>query len=239
MFVKDYHSAEFKRLVVFGESTVAGGRWLRKPNQRFADVLFRLINACQSRPVEYFNEGIGASVISPRSPGYKASVKPSAIERYQESVIEREPDLFVFCHGLNDMRCGTSLDVFMEEMETIIRDVRSVCDPVIVLATVYHMTAFDRYAPFNFGSVEITRQYNSAIADLAVKYDCLLADVWAAEGMADHVIHQDGVHANAVGNLLIAHKVFEVIAQNCSGISAHIHDLDSTSDWTQIAASMA
>ena len=230
---KDYHRGEFKRLVILGESTVEGGGWLQSKEQRFADVVARLIDTCQKTPVEYFNEGVGASVISPRSTGYDDSRKPSALERYREKVIERNPDLFVLCYGLNDMRCGTPLGIFVEDMETIIADVKAACDPVTVLTTVYHMTGFDRYPPFNVGSIEATRQYNAAIAELAQRHDCILADVWAAEGLADHVIHQDGVHANAVGNLLIAHKVFEAIAVNCSGIAEHTQRLDSDTQWTR------
>ena len=236
---KDYHPAEFKRLVILGESTVEGGGWLQRQEQRFADILARLIDSCQENPVEYFNEGIGGSVISPRSPGYADSGKPSALERYREKVIERDPDLFILCYGLNDMRCGTSLEAFTEDMETIIRDVKAACHPVTVLTTVYHMTGFDRYAPFNVGSVEATVEYNKAIASLAEKSDCIPADVWAAQGMADHLIHQDGVHANAVGNLVIAHKVFEAIARNCSGIAARTKELDENTEWTRQAAGMA
>ena len=230
---KDYQCEEFKRLVILGESTVEGGGWLQGKEQRFADIVARLIDTCQRTPVEYFNEGVGASVISPRSVGYEDSRKPSALERYREKVIERKPDLFILCYGLNDMRCGTPLEVFTEDMGTIINDVKSACDPVTVLTTVYHSTGFDRYPPFNVGGIEATKDYNAAIAELAERHDCILADVWAAEGLADHVIHQDGVHANAVGNLLIAHKVFEAIAQNCSGIAAHTRRLDSHTEWTR------
>jgi lysophospholipase L1-like esterase len=225
---KDYHSDEFKRIVIFGESTVHGGGWLRcKDDLRFADIVVRLINSCQQNPAEYFNEGLSASVISPRSVGYEDSVKPSALERYKEKVIAHKPDLFVFCYGLNDMRCGTPISAFIEDMETILKDVNAACSPVTVLTTVYHMTGFDRYAPFDIGGVEVTKEYNRAIADLAEKHDCILADVWSAEGLADHVIHQDGVHANAVGNLLIGHKIFEAIAQNCTGVAAHTRVLDA------------
>ena len=67
----------FKRIAVLGESTVEGGGWVPAQEDRYADVLVSLINRVQAGPVEYFNCGIGASVISPRSPGYEASRKPS------------------------------------------------------------------------------------------------------------------------------------------------------------------
>ncbi|MDO8586408.1 MAG: SGNH/GDSL hydrolase family protein [Armatimonadota bacterium] len=239
MFQKDYCDKEFERLVILGESTVQGGGWLQRQDQRFGDIIAQLIDACQAKPVEYFNEGVSASVISPRSPGYDDSAKPSAMERYRERVIARRPDLFVFCYGLNDMRCGNPVDAFIEDMDTILVDVKTACSPVIVLTTVYHMTGFDRYAPFNVGSVEVTKEYNRAIAALAEKRDCILADVWEAEGMADHLIHPDGVHANAVGSILIANKVFEAIARSCSGISAHTQAIDQDTEWGRHAAKVA
>lgn len=233
MFIKDYKDQEFERLVILGESTVQGGPWLAKEEQRFADVLVQLINLCQSKPVEYFNEGIGASVISPQSPGYERSGKPSALERYRERVIDRGPDLFILCYGMNDMRAGYAVDKFSGDMEKIISDTKAACNPVTVLTTVYHMTGFDYYEGWDCGSIKATETYNAAISDLAQKYDCILADVWSAEGFADHVIHQDGVHANAVGNLLIAHRLFEAIAQNCTGLSRHTRELDEMTEWTR------
>ena len=87
----------------------------------------------QAEPIEDVNGGIGASVISPLSPGYEASRKPSAMERYAKDVIGSEPDLFILAYGLNDMRAGMDLDTFIGEMETIIRDVQQSCRPLIVL----------------------------------------------------------------------------------------------------------
>ena len=48
---KDLRKEPFQRLVILGESTVQGGPWLRRQEDRYADVLVRLINACQEKPV--------------------------------------------------------------------------------------------------------------------------------------------------------------------------------------------
>lgn len=236
---RDYHPQPFRTLVVLGESTVRGGPWLTGQERRWPDVLADLINLCQEQPVAYHNEGISASVISPRSPGYEASAKPSAMERYRERVIAASPDLFVMAYGLNDMRAGMDVQEFAEDMEAIVRDVKSACDPMIVLTTVYHITAFDRYPPFDKGSREAVIAYNAAIAGIAAENSCLPADVWSAQGEADWLVHQDGVHANAVGNLVIAHRVFEVIASNCSGLSEKTRRLHEGSAWTKTAARLA
>jgi lysophospholipase L1-like esterase len=222
----------FSKFVIMGESTVEGGDWLPSRSQRFADVLAKLLNLCQEQPPVYVNKGIGANAISPRSPGYEASAKPSALERYKDDVIAEAPDLFVLCYGLNDMRAAMPLDGFLKDMRKIIRDVRKACDPLIVLTTVYYMNGWKSYPPFDRGSVELTEAYNDGIRGLARKAGCVLADVWDAEGQADWLIHPDGVHANTVGNRIIAHRIFEAIAHNAPGLTDLAHKECDGTEWT-------
>jgi lysophospholipase L1-like esterase len=230
---RDVWNKEFHRMVVLGESTVEGGWWTASASERWADILAHLINQCQNTPMEYVNKGIGANAISPRSPGYASSRKPSALERYAEDVIAQKPDLFILCYGLNDMRAGMPLNEFIEDMRTIVTDVKDACSPLIVLTTIYYMTGWKSYPPYDFGSVALTGQFNRAIKALAKEQGCLLADVWEAEGQADWLIHPDGVHANKVGNILIGNRVFEVIAKNGSALSNSAYERDLPAKWTQ------
>ncbi|MCL4216220.1 MAG: hypothetical protein KJ052_04340 [Candidatus Hydrogenedentes bacterium] len=230
---KDYKSSPFERLVILGESTVEGGPWLERLEDRFADVLARLINECQESPVEYHNKGIGANAISPRSPGYPDSRKPSALERYQDDVVGLNPDLFVLCYGLNDMRAGMEVSEFIEDLAAIVGDVQAACQPVTVLTTVYYMTAWQAWPPFDKGSRELAQAYNEAIRDFADTAGCIVADVWEAEGCADWLIHFDGVHANKAGNLIIANRVFEALAQNVSGLTRDVWKRDEDTSWTK------
>lgn len=216
---RDYHSEPFKVMVTLGESTVAGA-CATETRFRWVNVVADLINEFQVEPVVLHNKGIGANAISKRSPGYESSAKPSALERYKEDVIALKPDLFILAYGLNDMRARMAPEDFREDMQTIITDVRESCDPVTVLTTVYHMSAYDLYPPYNQGSPEATEMYNEVIRQLAKANDCLLADIYAAEGHADWLIHPDTVHANDLGHRIIGYRVFEVIAQNCSCIAA-------------------
>lgn len=229
---KDYHPQPFRRMVILGESTVEGGGWLLHKEDRYADVVVRLINSCQDEPMEYFNKGIGANAISPRSPGYPDSRKPSAMERYHKDVIDLRPDLFLLCYGLNDMRAGMPVAAFRADMAKIIGDVKKACDPMTVLTTVYYMTGWKSWPPYDKGSVELTLEYNEAIRGLAREFDCVVADAWASEGGADWLIHPDGVHANRIGNLLLAHRVFEAIAQHASGLTIRELEQNRSTRWT-------
>jgi lysophospholipase L1-like esterase len=217
----DLRAEPFEVMVALGESHVAGAG-ASAEGHGWVNVVAALLSEFQGRPVTLYNSGISANAISPRSPGYQSSAKPSALERYREHVIAHRPDLFVLAYGLNDMRAGMPPEDFREDMQTIISDVRAACNPVIVLTTVYHMSAYDLYPPYDRGSPEATGIFNEVIRQLARRNGCLLADIYAAEGGADWLIHPDTVHANDLGHRIIGHRVFEVIANHCSGAAAAI-----------------
>ena len=223
----------FKSLVVLGESTVQGGGWIVSEDERYADILWRLLETAQERPLKYYNAGVGASVISPKSPGYEASVKPSAAERLDKEVIARKPDLLVIAYGLNDMRAGMSVSDFKVEMETVMDRVEQSNHPLMVIVNVYHMSAYNFYPPFDKGSVAKTRQYNQMLEKLAAERGCAYADVWSAEGQQDSLIHPDTVHANKVGNMLIAHKIFECIVHAAPGVMSNVAKRNADTEWTR------
>jgi len=217
----DLHPEPFHTMVALGESTVAGACATHE-RRRWVNIVAELISTFQGVPVTLHNKGIGANAISPRSPGYASSAKPSALERYRTDVIARNPDLFILAYGLNDMRAGMPPEHFREDLAQIITEVKQACNPVTVLTTVYHMSAYDWYPPYDVGSVAATEVFNLVIRQLAQKHGCILADIWEAEGQADWVIHPDTVHANDLGHLLIANRVFEAIATSCSGVAAGV-----------------
>ncbi len=232
---KDYWPKPFKRMVILGESTVEGGRFVAGIDERFADILVKLINSCQSEDMEYLNRGIPGNSLSPKSPAYPFSKGATGLQRYRRDVIEHKPDLFLLCYGLNDMCAGMSIADFESDMQTIITDVKSECEPLIVLTTVYHMTGFRSNPPrYDKGSVESTFQFNEAIRRLAKKNDCLLADVSKAEGLADWLVHPDGVHSNKVGHIVIANEIFNTIARSCSGIAVQVHERDRKTEYGKV-----
>ena len=126
--------------------------------------------------------------------------------------------------GLNDMRAGMAAEDFRQDMEQIIIDVRQACSPVTVVTTVYHMTAYDLYPPYDQGSIAASEIFNLVIRQIADKHKCVLADIWGAEGRTDWLIHPDTVHANDLGHCLIANRVFETIATHCSGVASRVSE---------------
>jgi len=223
----------FERLVVLGESTVEGGGWIQWPGERFSDILWKQLETAQEKPIAYHNAGVGASVISPASPGYEASTKPSAAERLDDEVIAKKPDLLVIAYGLNDMRAGMPHADFRVELEKIIGRIKERINPLIVIVNVYHMSAYHYYPPFDKGSVQKTQEYNTMLLYLASENKCVYADVWDSEKQKDFLIHPDTVHANKVGNMIIANKVFEAVIQESPGILKNVNKRDAGTDWTK------
>ena len=223
----------YRSLVVLGESNVQGGPWLARQEERWADILHELLEAAQEQPLDYYNAGLSASVISPQSPGYAASAKPSASERLDDEVIAHHPDLVAIAYGLNDMRAGMPLEHFRTEMERIVERLYAGLQCRIVIVNVYHMTGYEHYPPFDKGGLELTRRYNAALADIASRCECVYADVWQAAGQKNHVIHFDTVHSNKIGNMLVAHKTFEAVVHASPGMAANIMERDRNTDWTK------
>ncbi len=212
---RDWRADPFRVAVALGESTTAGGTATLR-ERTWVSRLEALINGAQIRPVKMLNHGIGANVISIRSAHYEQSGKPSAMERYEKHVIAHGPDLVLISYGLNDARAGTPVGQFIEDLRHIVLDVKTRTGAVVVVVNAYFMTDFDRYDPFRHGSVASFMGYNAAEKRLAGECGVLYADAWDAEGMAPWVIDPDGVHANDLGHQLIANRVFEVLAKNCS-----------------------
>ena len=215
----DWWNKEFKILVTMGESTTAGGGASCR-ERSWPGRLAAMINDFQRIPVHLVNVGIGANVISTSSPAYEHSGKPAASERIDADIIAYEPDLLVISYGLNDARGGTPLDQFSQELEAIILRVRERIQPLIVLAGPYYMVDFTVGGPpWAKGSLEIFREYNRFIEALAGKTNCLFADLLTSYREAQWLVHCDGVHANDLGHRIVANKIFEVLAGNCSGLS--------------------
>ena len=223
---RDWHATGFRRMVALGESTTAGG-WSTNASRCWVPVLGRLINDFQSKPMQVINNGIGANVISTRSPCYKHSGKPAASERLQKHVLDHRPDLLIISYGLNDARGGTPLELFQAEMTRVITTVRKTIQPLIVLPSPYNMTDFGAGGkPWTKANLEIFHHYGRGIAEVARKQDCLFVDLLAASGHADWIVHYDGIHQSDLGHRIVAHRMFEVLATNCSGLARHTQQIE-------------
>lgn len=225
----DRHAEEFRALVALGESITAGG-WSTRPDRCWVSVLGTLIDDLQSAPIRVVNAGIGSNVISTRSPCYEHSGKPAGDERLERHVLAHQPDLLLVSYGLNDMLGGTPPELFQELLAGLVRRVRDDLDPVIVLLGPYYMTDFaHQSAPWTHGSLSCLRRFNDAVGEVATSEHCLYVDVVAATGDIDWMVHDDGVHQNDLGHRVIANRVFEVLARNCSCLAKQTRDIEKTS----------
>ena len=214
-------SGPFACLVAIGDSITMGAA-ATKPEYSWVSRLGRLLSEFQDDPVRVVNVGISGNLISPRSRAYHHadSGKPSGLERYQRDVIAFHPDLVTISYGLNDLRCGTPVDLFLADLDLLVRGIRKETQAVIVLIGVYSITAYrDGSGVWEHGDRQGTQQWNARLQDYADANNLLYADVYSAQGEASWGVDKDGVHPNNLGHALIAHKVFEVLATHCRGLS--------------------
>ena len=215
----DRQSEPFHTMVALGESTTAGG-WSTDPGRCWVAQLGLLINDFQESPMQVVNSGIGANVISTKSPCYEHSGKPAANQRLEKHVIAHRPDLLIVSYGLNDARGGTPLELFQREMIRVLQAVRRKIDPLIILPGPYFMTDFTVGGEhWSHADYQLFREFNRGIEEVAEQQNCLYVDLLEGYAETKWMIHYDGVHANDLGHRIVANRIFEKIAQNCSGVA--------------------
>lgn len=225
---RDFRARSFRVAVAVGDAITAGGD-ATSPELCWVSRLTEAINESQLEPVTMYNNGIGANVISSRSPAHNPSRGPSAMERYQKHIISYHPDLVLISYGLNDARGGAPLAQFLADERHIVLDVKKQTNAVIVIVNTYFMTAFDFMAPYNQANLATLMGFNSGLKQVADECDVLYADVFAAQGAAPWMVDpENGVHPNNLGHRIVADAIFAVLAQNCSCLSQRAFELCKT-----------
>ncbi len=56
-----------------------------------------------------------------------------------------------------------------------------------------------------------------------------MVDLLTANGETEWMVHYDGIHANDLGHRVVANRIFEVLAQNCSGLAKKTKKAEQTS----------
>jgi len=218
----DMRSKPINRVVALGESTTWGYSVSSKDRCWVSQVV-GMLREFQGRDIKLINQGIGSNVLTPECPSYDHSAKPSALERVQNDLIIHHPDLVFLSYGLNDSRGGTPVRTFRQAYQELIDRIRNAIDPVIVLVNTYYMhEVLYSYLHWAESSYELTEVFNLVIKQLAETNNCILADVYSAEVGVDWIIDEDHCHPNDLGHRMIANRVFEAIARNCSFVACRM-----------------
>jgi len=224
----------FSCLVAIGDSITMGAA-ATKQEYAWVSRLGRLLTEFQDVPVRVVNSGLSGNLISPRSRAYADpdSGRPSGLERYRRDLTAFHPDLVTVAFGLNDLRCGTPLEVFMADLDLMVGGIRQTTEATIVLAGVYYMTGYhDHGAGWAHGDLEAAHRWNGRLQQYAAAGRLVFADVCGAQGQAGWTMDKDGVHPNDLGHALIAHSVFQAIATHCPGLSRRaLRDAENYVRW--------
>jgi lysophospholipase L1-like esterase len=224
MFIRqiDIRSEPIKRMVALGESSTWGYSVSRKELCWFSR-LAKMLEEFQGSPIEAINQGIGSNVITKKCPLYHWK-NPAALERLDDDVISLRPDFLILSYGLNDARAGTTVEDFRDAYRELIARVRAVCDPTIVILNVYYMHEYmyKEFPGWTHLDQDMTEVFNTLIKKIADEHGAIYADIYSAECGVDWFVDEDHCHANDLGHFVIANKVFEAIARNCSFVASQM-----------------
>lgn len=213
----DRRAEPVRRMVALGESTTLGAS-ASSIEKCWVSQVAALLEEFQGSKIEVINQGIGSNVLTPECPSYEYSVKPSALERLDDELLDLQPDLILLSYGLNDSRGGTPVHVFRRAYQELIDRIRARSQALIVLLNTFyvHEVVFHHCVHWEESDYPVAELFNLVIQQLAEANDLILADVYSAEAGVDWVIDPDHVHPNDLGHRLIANRVFEAIVRNCS-----------------------
>jgi lysophospholipase L1-like esterase len=214
----------FRRMVVIGDS-IAYGMCAGQPENEWNQVLASLIREFQDEPLEVFNRGLPAEVISPGAPGYEESARPSLIERYHRHCVALQPDLVIIAEGLNDMRSGMAPQAYMADLTQIVTGIQRETGALVVLLGIYHQRfgcgANDpaTVPTWTHWDPAIAQTYNLAIRLVAERTGSVFADATAAMGGADWTLNPDCCHPNDLGHVLVGNAIFQALAVHCPSLA--------------------
>jgi lysophospholipase L1-like esterase len=217
------HQGPFRRVVILGESN-AYGMCASRHAYEWGQVLARLLRQFQDSGPELINRALPSEVISPRSPGWEMSAKPSLLERYRRHGIDADPDLVIISQGLNDMRSAMPVQDYLADLEQIVADISSETGALVVLVGIYPQIygrgANDPagMAEFARGNATIADVYNYTVRLVAEKHGALFVDTLGIFGDGEWFIHPDCCHLNDLGHIVLGNAIFQVIATHCRGL---------------------
>jgi lysophospholipase L1-like esterase len=224
---KSFRDAPILTAVAVGDSITAGGS-ATDETLCWVSLVAGLIGKYQGNEVKILNHGIGANILSVRSPAYEFSQKPSLLERYEKHVIEHRPDLALIAIGTNDIRGGTPPDIFAEDLKNMVSDIGEKVDGCLkVLLGPYLMTCYshdEKWRPWNCGDMNRVYGFNEIIKKVARDTGSLFVDVLDPMDFTPWMTDPD-LHPTNLGHAVIAFSIFNVMAANCRCLAEDPHAL--------------
>jgi lysophospholipase L1-like esterase len=187
------------RIVAFGNSTTAYRRTITGVfAQRLPD---RLSDA--GIPNRIFNEGIPGSHTGYLSDNRRHNI-PHGLDRFDESVLSRDPDVVIICFGLNDSWIDTGQEEPRIPEENYLLNLSyMVSELKYQKAFIILMTPNAIGSKYETWRYENSRRYAQIVRNLAIREDIPCIDQWrlfeeysSVEGQEIDDLLLDGMHPN-------------------------------------------
>jgi lysophospholipase L1-like esterase len=184
-------TASVPKVVFFGSSTTVGVGASRG-DRRWTTLLSRYLNW------QEINEGLsGSTITKPLPPATSRLSIPAGVERWQEAVVARHPDLVVMMYGVNDTYRRLPLDAFQRDVKTVLTQLRSRLPnvPLIVSTPQPNRDTLERRLPYDLALQEGARQVGAKFVDAG-------REAFATSELPDY--SADGLHLNNLGHAALA-----------------------------------
>ncbi len=196
-----------KKVLAFGDSLTARSGWV--------GMLGGFIGT------EVINAGVGGDTTN------------NAIARFENDVLEKDPDVALICFGMNDQPQSSSkgapnvsLETYTANMTQMITALQANGTDVILIAPHDAYAGEGYYKPGEYGldyAYGNMKDYCNALRTLAVRYGCGLIDIYAETQSVDmrkFLNAGDGIHQSPYGHELWAKYVSDYLLAKYDGKNA-------------------
>jgi len=196
-----------KTVLAFGDSLTARSGWV--------GMLGGFIGT------EVINAGVGGDTTN------------NAITRFENDVLEKNPDVALVCFGMNDQAQSTSkkgpnvaLETYIKNMTSIITELQKNGTDVILIAPHDAYAGQGYYKPGEYGldyAYGNMKVFCEAVRAMAVQYNCGLIDIYAetqSVDMGKFLNKGDGIHQSPEGHTLWAKYVSDYLLAKYDGKNA-------------------
>ncbi len=193
---------------VSGNETVEVPSWSYSIQDRRKEVFTKLVFAGDA--VGKWAKDITSEILmSQMSQVDKAEVSADA-----DAILAEKGDLIVIADGIGQLKARTSAKAMAESLNTLVGTVKQGAgkDTVVMLVSLPYMTK----AALGSISLEQVAQYNAAIRAVAMGQDVLYVNLYAAQGMRDWTVEEDGSALNKVGLLLAKNEIMQALTRACT-----------------------
>jgi len=188
-------------LVAVGDSISAGVGATNAKRYAWVWLAHAMLDNAAAGDTTLINKAISGTKLTQTQAGW-----PAANTVVNKDIVANNPDILFIAYGFNDQSAGVSAEDYKVAYDKYLKEITDALPNTIIVCLSITYRNGD-------GASALTRAYNKNFMELAEKYGCIYADVYA-DLLPTQWFIIDGAHPTDIGFRVMASTVFASISAN-------------------------